>query len=323
MLSFPDFKEKKIIIIFPKDGEKLSFKNDNLVVKDGDNKIVLQTTCYTILALWIMGDTVITTGLLSRSKKFAFPVYQLSYNHRLVGFWNASIEGNVLLRKKQYDYSGLHIAKKIVHNKLHNQTAQLQSIRKKDEMVKDTISALKKYQYEIDRMNKVQQLMGIEGVATRIYFQTWFINMSWQARRPRTKFDRINLLMDMGYTYLFYFIENMLNLYGFDTYVGVLHRNFYQRKSLVCDIVEPFRCIIDKTIKKAFNLGQINEEDFTFKQERYTLSFKKAKPYTQWLMEGLLKYKSDIFIYCQEYYRAFVRDKSIEEYPFFDMSHPR
>lgn len=38
MLSKPDFIEKKIILIFPKNGDKLSFKNDNLVVNDINRK---------------------------------------------------------------------------------------------------------------------------------------------------------------------------------------------------------------------------------------------------------------------------------------------
>ena len=55
--------------------------------------------------------------------------------------------------------------------------------------------------------------------------------------------------MDIGYTYLFNFIDALLRLYGFDTYLGFYHKEFYQRKSLVCDVVEPFRCIIDKNTK--------------------------------------------------------------------------
>ena len=53
-----------------------------------------------------------------------------------------------------------------------------------------------------------------------------------------------------------------IELFGFDTYVGVLHREFFHRKSLVCDLVEPFRPIIDSSLIKALNLGQIHEDDF-------------------------------------------------------------
>ena len=39
MLSEPDFVEKKIIIAMPQKGEKISFKNDNIVLLDAESKI--------------------------------------------------------------------------------------------------------------------------------------------------------------------------------------------------------------------------------------------------------------------------------------------
>ena len=47
MISEPDFVEKKIIIIaMPQKGEKISFKNDNIVLLDGESKIKFQLSCY-------------------------------------------------------------------------------------------------------------------------------------------------------------------------------------------------------------------------------------------------------------------------------------
>ena len=78
-----------------------------------------------------------------------------------------------------------------------------------------------------------------------------------------------------------------------------MHQNFYQRKSLVCDIVEPFRVIIDQQIKKAWNLGQIKTEDFTETKGQYILEYKNAKSYTKWLMAS----------------RWVIREKSLLEFP--------
>jgi len=85
MLSYPDFKEKTVVIVFSTEGQKFSFLNDNLIVKDSDENTVLQTTCYRLLALWIVGGCSITSGLLERSKKFAFPILLLSYSFRCIG----------------------------------------------------------------------------------------------------------------------------------------------------------------------------------------------------------------------------------------------
>lgn len=71
-------------------------------------------------------------------------------------------------------------------------------------------------------------------------------------------------------------LEVLLESYGFDTYCGVLHKQFYMRKSLVCDIVEPFRVLIDDAVKKAINLKQIKEEDFIVIQNQYRLKWEHS-----------------------------------------------
>ncbi len=57
-----------------------------------------------------------------------------------------------------------------------------------------------------------------------------FKDFEWNGRQPRVKRDKINLLMDIGYTVLFNYIEAILNIYGFDIYKGNLHKEFYKKK---------------------------------------------------------------------------------------------
>lgn len=319
MLSYPDFKEKNIVIVFATEGQYFSFKNDNLLVKDKEDKVILQTTCHRTLALWIVGHGTVSSGLMERSRKFGFPIYWLSYNFRMIGCWNSPTEGNFLLRKKQYHYNELHIARSLVCNKITNQLMMLKSVRKKSLSCKEAIIMLEQYLEQLPLADDLNSILGLEGIASRVYFQNWFDTLPWKGRRPRAKQDIINVLLDIGYTFLFYMVENMLHLYGFDIYQGVYHRNFYKRKSLVCDLQEPFRCIIDKQIKKAYGLGQIREDDFLLEKGQYKLQFKQSKEYTRWLLTALLEYKADIFLYCQQYYRAFMRDKSMDQYPVFHL----
>lgn len=319
MLSYPDFKEKNIIIVFATNGQYFSFKNDNIIVKDKDDSVILQTTCHRTLTLWIVGHGTVSSGLMERSKKFAFPIFWLSYNFRMIGFWNSPTEGNFLLRQKQYAYKEQAIAKHLVYNKISNQLALLKSVRSKTLSGKEAVLMLQKYIKQLNKSENLNDIMGLEGIASRVYFENWFNNFIWKGRRPRAKHDPINVLLDIGYTFLFYMIENVLHLYGFDVYKGVYHCNFYKRKSLVCDIQEPFRCIIDKQVKKAYGLGQIKEGDFLFEQGRYKLKYESSKEYTRWLLMSILAYKTDIFLYCQQYYRCFIRQKSIEEYPVFNL----
>lgn len=320
MLSLPEFKEKTIVIVFTTEGQKFSFLNDNVVVKNIDDEMVLQTTCHRMLALWIVGNGTFTTGLLERSKKFGFPIAYLSQNLKLTGIWNAPTEGNFLLRKKQYQYEDLAIARHLVANKLRNQMATLKAIRQKSDECKAAIVLINGYLGQLPSTTDLTSLLGVEGVAAKVYFGMMFEKMDWKGRKPRVKHDALNVLLDMGYTYLFYFVENMLHLYGFDVYKGVYHTNFYKRKSLVCDLQEPFRCIIDQAIKNAHGLGQIHADDFELRKGQYTLKYAQNKHYTRILLQAILAHKEAIFVYCQQYYRSFMRQKPIDEYPVFDIT---
>ncbi|OQA96850.1 MAG: CRISPR-associated endonuclease Cas1 [Spirochaetes bacterium ADurb.Bin218] len=317
MVSLPDFIEKTIVICFTTEGQTVSFKNDNLLISDKDGKTVLQFSCYRIFSLWIVGNTTLTSGILQRSKKFGFSIYLFSYGFRVVGVWNSAADGNFLLREKQYNYDGLNIAGHIVHNKIKNQIILLKNIRNKNDHQKDVISELESYlNYDYSDFN-LKNLLGIEGITTKLFFREWFKDLDWHGRKPRTKIDITNTLLDIGYTFLFNIVDAMLNLYGFDVFRGVYHRSFYQRKSLVCDLVEPFRCIIDNKIRKSYNLGQIKKDDFLNIKGQYILRIDKNKEYTGWLLKELVKYKEDIFLYVQKYYRCFMRGKDISEYPEF------
>ncbi len=318
MLSKPDFLFKNIVLVLASNNEKLSFQNDNLIVKDEENKIILQKTCYRIFSLWIVGPCIITSGLIERSVKFGFSIVIFSYSFKYVNAFNVKTEGNVLLRKKQYESKEWSIGRYLVSNKINNQTLLLKSLRSKSQSCKENIVNLEKLlETELPNAKGLHEIMGVEGAASRIFFGEWFTELKWIGRKPRAKIDSTNVLLDIGYTLLFNYIEGMLNLYGFDVYCGFYHRFFYQRKSLVCDMVEPFRCIIDKQLRKAHNLGQIKTDDFQNYKGKCLLPYKNSKPYLKFLTESILNEKEEIFLYVQSFYRAFLNNKSIEEYPVF------
>jgi len=320
MMSTRDFEHKQIAFVFTTDGEKISFKNDNLIVTDKDGKIKHQSTCYRLFALFICGEFCLTSGILERSKKFGFTIVFMSPNLRITSIMPSKAEGNILLRKKQYSYDKTEIASHVIANKIHNQTFLLKKKRKKTEEEKEVIAKLEQYEKDVLQPNlSVQEIMGIEGISAKLYFNTLFAEYNWQARLPRVKNDITNTLMDIGYTILFNIVNALLEMYGFDVYVGILHTQFFHRKSLVCDLEEPFRPIVDAAILKAMNLGQINEKDFWKNQNQYILPWKNSKKYVGIILEALLEYKNEIFIYLQSYYRAFMRDKTIEEFPVFEM----
>lgn len=315
MLTLPDFVEKKIVIAFPKNGDKISFKNDNLLITDNFNHIKLQLSCYKLFALFIVGGFTLTSGLIEKSKKFGFSIIFFTYNFKVYSGINFKMEGNTLLRKKQYTTErSTEIAKCIIINKIENQRNILKKMRNPENaegliILNNSIMKLLRNEYD------TYEIMGIEGIAAKVYFKRLFKEFDWKGRQPRVKRDKINLLLDIGYTVLFNFIEAILNIYGFDIYKGNLHKEFYQRKSLVCDMVEPFRPIIDYRIRKGYNLGQFNNYNFSVNNQQYSLDWKDSADFVNIILSELIEHKSMIFLYIQSYYRWFMKEKSIIEFP--------
>lgn len=322
MLERPDFVKKQIIFLFANRGEKISFKNDNIVVTDKEGKIKYQVTCYLVFVLFVVGDTSITSGIIRRAKKFGFVICMMTQSFKLYAIIGNRMEGNTLLHRKQYQYEQSDIAQFLVENKIRNQRQALNTFRKKSIANKEAIAKLDEY-LQVLKEEKIDtnSLLGIEGSAARVYFPQMFDNVNWKGRKPRIKSDYINTTLDIGYNLLFNMVDSLLQVYGFDVYCGVYHKEFYMRKSLACDLMEPMRPMIDLTVRKGINLGQCKQDDFQVLQNQYVLNYKKSASYVSFLMNTILDNKEAMFLFIQQYYRAFMKNKDIEQYKSFEVIH--
>ena len=317
MLTAPDYNKKQIIFVFANYGEKISFGNDNLIVKDKDGKVKLQVTCYRLFLVYVIGNCSITTVIIQRARKFGIRFALMTSGFRLYAVIGAEKDGNYLLHEMQYSYQGIEIGRRIVYNKIESQISTLGLIRHKSDYEKESILQIKNYCSELEFACSIHEIMAYEGLASKCYFACQFSKCNWNGRQPRMKRDPLNSTLDIGYTLLFSMIEALLACFGFDLYKGVLHRQFYMRKSLVCDLVEPFRCLIDDSIKHAYNLGQIKQDDFMVINGQYQLKWEKSPQYVQFLIKPLLGRKDDIYKYVLGYYRAFMKGAEIDCYPLF------
>lgn len=315
MLTEPDFIEKKIVIAMPQKGDKISFKNDNIIITDIDGKIKFQLTCYKLFAIFIIGGFTMTTGIIEKSKRFGFSIILFTTTFKVYATINYAMEGNTLLRKKQYEtQKSNEIAKAIIINKIQNQRDTLKKMR--DKTIIDGIMNL---DIQINNLlsNELNdyEIMGIEGIAAKVYFKRIFKDFEWNGRKPRVKRDKINLLMDIGYTVLFNYIEAILNIYVFDIYKGNLHKEFYKRKSLVCDIIEPFRPIVDYKIRKCMKLKQLDNYKYSIDNGQYHIDWRDGTDFMLMILEAVNEYKRNIFEYIQQYYRWVMKEKEICDFP--------
>ena len=288
---------------------------------EGDKKkTLIKFPFQKLLALFIIGHITVTTPLIDKCKKYGVALVVMKPNLRPVFFWENSAEANYLLRKRQFEYSteDLSIAKCIVYNKVLNQKAALAKTRKKDSYTVDAIKQCDAALVTLPDVDEYNLLMGLEGTVAKTYFSAYYQNQNWNGRHPRMKSDVLNVTLDIGYSILFNFVESFIRMFGFDLYVGVYHRLWFKRKSLVCDLMEPFRCIIDHAVLLAFNRKQFSEKDFTLIKQEYHLKYEKCADYYKVFYDELIARKMDIFKFVQQYYRCFMGCKSVKEYPIFE-----
>ena len=318
MISLPDFKEKQLLYIRAERGvfNKIKFQNDNIVFSK-DDKIINRASCHKVFAVFVLGDITITSGLMKDGVKHGVSFFFLKDNFELYANFGAVAEGHYLLRMRQYsltDEKELVMAKSLIRNKIENQCALL----KERKMMKG-IHEDKESMFEaIAKAGSHDSLRGIEGNASHRFFQEYFGAIDWIRRAPRAKQDIPNFLMDVGYSMLFNCMDSLLRLYGFDTYKGFYHKLFFQRKSLACDVMEPFRSIIDKQILKAFNLKQIDEKDFKVEKGRYTIEFEKSRKYAELLMETIMEHKEELYAFTHGLYQFVMNDEG-REFPVFNL----
>lgn len=317
MISREDYINKKIIIINSADGDKLAFKNDNILIKDENDIVKMQYTCFRVLAIFVIGPFYLTSGLSERLRKYKISIIFFKYSfHPYLTILNG-VEGNTELRRIQYSFkNSLLVAQKIIENKIKNQITAIKKKRNTGDNA--TINLMNEYLLKVSSCQNIQEIMGYEGNASRIYFKSIFDQVDWRGRIPRAKMDITNFLLDVGYTLLFSLLESTAALFGFDLYIGNLHQEFYQRKSLICDLVEPFRPIVDYTVRKMHNLGAIKLDDFEIYNGMYRLKRNASKNYQFLILNEIIQYREDIYLFIRKYY-LWIKDVENRKYLEFTL----
>lgn len=108
------------------------------------------------------------------------------------------------------------------------------------------------------KQDSTQKLMGVEGLASKTYFDTFGMLLSgsefkWVGRR-RPANDPINAMLNFGYSLLEKDIRRFINVSGLDSSIGFLHATDLRKESLVYDLMEVFRPgVVDKLVIRCVN----------------------------------------------------------------------
>lgn len=170
------------------------------------------------------------------------------------------------IRKNQVGFAksadAVEWIKIILASKVSNQQILLMAMQKYDLSNKTEIeNSYKKLNETIDKIYEVNseaieqiapRLRGLEGSASRLYFK--MINeylpemYKFDRRSQHPAFDMFNSMLNYSYGMLYNHVERSLIKSGIDPYVGIMHRDEYNRPVLVYDFIEQYRVWADYVV---------------------------------------------------------------------------
>ena len=118
----------------------------------------------------------------------------------------------------------------------------------------------------IEQATEINGVRGHEGMAARLMFSTLDSHIKVPEfhfkKRLREKPDRMNVLFNFAYYLLFSRLNTMVRAAGLNPYLGFLHDGEDDYETLVCDIEELFRAVVDRHLLALVNLRIIKADDF-------------------------------------------------------------
>ena len=259
---------------------------DNETVRvERDGESLLRVPLHHLGAIYVRGNTLISSALLRCCAERGIGVVWLSYGERFGGALRAPTSGNILLRLAQYDAyrdeaQRVAIARAVVMGKARNQRNTL--LRRARDASGEAEDALRRGAEEIERLLVSLEtaheadrgaLMGYEGMASRLYFSCFdaaisasrdTFNFAGRSKRPPR--DPLNALLSFLYTLATRDCATALEGVGLDPQLGMLHEVRPGRSSLALDLVEEMRSpLVDRLVLALVNRRQIQPEDFEYR----------------------------------------------------------
>lgn len=117
----------------------------------------------------------------------------------------------------------------------------------------------------------IERLLGIEGMASRLYFEAFrdlilVDGFFFEGRNKRPPLDPVNAMLSFVYTLLTNEVLTALQVVGLDPYLGALHAVEYGRPSLACDLVEEWRTFLgDRLVLFLINRRIVKPDDFVYR----------------------------------------------------------
>ncbi len=270
-----------------KSGRVLQVKEKQKVVQE----IRIHETCQ----VNVMGSIQLSTQAIQALCQAEVPIAYFSMGGWFYGVTHGLGVKNIFLRREQFRLAdvpsfALRFARALVAGKIRNCRTMLQ--RNHVEPPRRALALMKCMQEDAESAESMDQLLGIEGNAARIYFEHFGgmikvgrgepvdldeepqevgasetksrpLDFDFSKRNRRPPRDPVNALLSLAYSLLAKDLTIVCQVSGFDPFLGFYHQPRFGRASLALDLMEPFRPLIaDSAVLSAINTRMVTAEDF-------------------------------------------------------------
>ncbi len=254
-------------------GAKLTLVGERLVVREKDGKIIFDVPLFRVRQIVCFGSVEITSRVIFQVMRREIDVVYLTQTGRFKCRLSNMNGKMVKVRLKQYeratdDKFKVEMARAIVRSKLltYRNWIRLRNRRGVIEGTEELIG-LNEVLELLEKSDVVDELMGFEGIGTRLYFEAFEKafkqDLGFYGRNRRPPRDPVNAMLSFGYTILLNKVIGALEQAGLDVFFANLHANQNGRPSLALDLMEEYRhFLVDTTVLRMANLAQVRPSDF-------------------------------------------------------------
>lgn len=265
-------------------GTSLNRDNEGFVISTSEGR--QRVPAEGITSIQISKGAQITSDAVMLAVEREIEVVFMDRSGNVIGrIWSPKYGSVSIIRKGQLNFSLSHDAidwiKDVIRRKIENQQALILAMTAHDEptanRVQTSIRRLEDYCTKIAAIDGEvisdisSTLRGWEGLASKIYFET--LNMflpehyRFEKRSQHPALDVPNAFLNYGYGVLYGKVEGALIKAGIDPYIGVLHRDDYNRPVLVYDVIELYRVWVDYVVYTLLLQNAITDEYYSVQSD--------------------------------------------------------
>lgn len=265
-------------------GTSLNRDNEGFVITTQDGKQRIPSVGIT--SIQISRGAQITSDAVMLAIEKEIEVLFMDKSGQPVGrIWSPKYGSVSTIRKGQLSFTfsaeAVGWIKDVIQRKMENQQALLLMMLAKDvtveRSVKKAINRLEDYRSKVRQIegevisDVAPTLRGWEGVASKIYFDAlnMFLPKEYRfgQRSQHPAMDIANAMLNYGYGILYGKIEGILIKVGIDPYVGIMHRDDYNRPVLVYDVIELYRVWVDYVVCALLMQRVITDEYYSVRDD--------------------------------------------------------